>query len=153
VVGTPHVPAGILELSFDWLEYLSLATKLAASDDEASQRSAISRAYYSLYITARRRLELSGVQIKGDQHRAVWDAYRSRSNPGQSPDECGRIAMRANTLKWRRVRADYEDDYPGISSEVQDQLQQASRLLEQLRQIPQERIPTPQEVEGARLHR
>ena len=61
--------------------------------------------------------------------------------------------MRANSLKWRRVRADYEDDYPGISSEVQDQLQQATRLLEQLGRIPQERIPTQQEVESARLHR
>ena len=140
-------------MSFDWLEYLSLARRLGASDDEASQRSAISRAYYALYITARRRLELNGVRITGDQHRAVWDAYRSRSNPGQNPDECGRIAMRANSLKWRRVRADYEDDYPGISSEVQDQLQQATRLLEQLGRIPQERIPTQQEVESARLHR
>ncbi|HET6382383.1 MAG TPA: hypothetical protein VFJ58_03245 [Armatimonadota bacterium] len=55
--------------------------------------------------------------------------------PDRTPDERGRIAMRSNTLEWRRMRADCEDDYPGISRELKDQFQQARCLLEQLRQL------------------
>ena len=41
---------------FDWGEFLSQAQRLAAGGDEAGYRSSISRAYYSVFGLARRRL-------------------------------------------------------------------------------------------------
>lgn len=38
--------------SFNWADYLTLATTLSSNSDEASQRSAISRAYYSAFHAA-----------------------------------------------------------------------------------------------------
>ena len=38
---------------FNWNEYFKLAEDLAAHSDEASLRSAISRAYYYISITSR----------------------------------------------------------------------------------------------------
>jgi len=44
-------------MPFDWNEYLALARRLAAAGDEASKRSAISRAYYFVFNSAFSRAE------------------------------------------------------------------------------------------------
>ena len=138
-------------MSFDWSSYLALAHKLAERSDEAARRSAISRAYYAVYILARRKLEANGVELNGEQHRAVWDAYASRSNPGQNPDPCARLAKDASVLKQNRVRADYKDEYEGLEKAVQRHLELADQVLTQLDNLPA--VPTRAEVQRAQERR
>lgn len=42
-------------MAFDWQEFLDLAEQLLESDSEAALRSAISRAYYSLFTPVTQR--------------------------------------------------------------------------------------------------
>jgi hypothetical protein len=44
-------------MPFDWNDFLTLAEELAARDDQASKRTAISRAYYSVFHAANARAE------------------------------------------------------------------------------------------------
>jgi len=41
-------------VAYDWSEYLALAKELSQKGSDAAARSAISRAYYAAYNTARR---------------------------------------------------------------------------------------------------
>lgn len=71
-------------MSFDWIEYYNLAKELSGDEsckanEEAKNRSAISRAYYSAIIQAR--AKISKVRsIKppfGNTHKWTIDEYRS----------------------------------------------------------------------------
>ena len=48
-------------MPFDWTEYARLAEELGTRPDEASLRTAISRAYYSVYHQARDYLLAEGI--------------------------------------------------------------------------------------------
>lgn len=64
-------------MAYDWSEYLALAKELSQKGSDAAARSAISRAYYAAYNTARR-------------HRAATcGAYSGRNSRGglESADE------------------------------------------------------------------
>lgn len=112
---------------FDWWEYLALAQRLEAAGDEASRRSAISRAYYSVLCAARNSLvnSQSGFVVNPGRslHAQVWDAYERRG------DLAGRqIAQWGRRLKHHRARADYHDNMPGLLKTVQDSMHTARRL-------------------------
>jgi hypothetical protein len=64
-------------MSFDWIDYLRLAEDLAAKDDEAPLRTAISRAYYFIFNVAYARAErnLGQPQNNVPLHKWCWDAY------------------------------------------------------------------------------
>ena len=51
---------------FDWNQFLTLARTLSENADEASLRSAVSRAYYCAFNTAMARAEAAGYRAKGD---------------------------------------------------------------------------------------
>ena len=50
-------------MPFDWTEYARLAEELGTRADEASLRTAISRAYYSVYHQARDYLLGEGIPL------------------------------------------------------------------------------------------
>ena len=55
-------------MQFDWNQYLTLANKLAlSSGDEASLRSAISRAYYCAFNLALAKAKINGYRPKSDE--------------------------------------------------------------------------------------
>jgi len=92
-------------MSFDWINYLRLAEDLAARGDEASLRSAISRAYYFLFNVAYARAEKNlGPKPENDQttHKWCWNAYANCGN--QAGEE---LAAECERLKWLRVQMDY----------------------------------------------
>jgi len=75
------------DASFDWSEYLRLARDLSANADEASQRTAISRAYYCIYHMASARAIANGYPPGGNTHDKIWgiyqnDAVTDRDNSG-----------------------------------------------------------------------
>jgi hypothetical protein len=116
---------------FNWAEYLDQALRLAAGGDEAGYRSAISRAYYSAFGLARRRLrdvERLPVPDTGRAHDYVWRIFAS------STPDVARVAIGAGgrRLRNRRRLADYEDvvaDLPLLSSES---LAEAKRVIAML---------------------
>lgn len=68
---------------FDWEEYLELAKFLNRRDDEASKRSAISRAYYASFCVARNWLMANHPEFSiphtAAAHKVVWDKFRESS--------------------------------------------------------------------------
>jgi hypothetical protein len=66
--------------SFDWTEYLDLAADLVGRrGDPASERTAISRAYYAAFHLAAARFVAAGERLTlfGDDHVLVWDWFAS----------------------------------------------------------------------------
>ena len=99
-------------MSFDWSEYLDLAQELAGqatspSSQEAKLRSAISRAYYAAFCTARNHLrdrEKHSIPRGGQAHPYVRDQFK------QSPDKVRKkVGENLNRLRIQRNKADYDD--------------------------------------------
>ena len=113
---------------FDWEEYLELAEKLVGQrGDVAAERSAISRAYYAVFREAAHYYSRQGerLDLTGDDHIFVWDWFK-RHNPYE------RIGINGERLKWSRRRADYDDSFPGLSTEAQNSVKLARRIFDVL---------------------
>jgi uncharacterized protein (UPF0332 family) len=85
---------------FDPHDFLRLAARLAQSSEEAEPRSAISRAYYAVFLKARENLRATGVALTntGRDHGLVVRALRARGGPeGNQLDR----------LRVQRGRVDY----------------------------------------------
>jgi len=94
---------------FDWDDYLTLADRLAQeTDDEAAQRSAISRAYYAAYHAAAAFVRAQGILMVGHTHRSVWSALKA--DPRADRASAGR---KGDRLKGFRLAADYRNPFPG----------------------------------------
>ena len=94
-------------MAFDWINYLRLAEDLAAKGDEASLRTAISRAYYFIFNIAYARAERNlGPKPENTTttHKWCWDAY---SNCGDQI--CQELGTEGERLKWLRVQMDYKN--------------------------------------------
>ena len=120
-------------MSFDWDQYYELATSLAGRDgspsEEAKKRSAISRAYYAALIQARQKAsDRTGDDIPryGTHH---WTIKKYQKDPAP---EAKRIGSHLKRLKKRRERADYENKVPGLNSELESALEEASSLLSRI---------------------
>lgn len=64
-------------MPFDWDGYLFLAEELALRVDEAAKRSAISRAYYSVFNLAFARAESTAGSFPGGEsyHNWCWNKF------------------------------------------------------------------------------
>lgn len=94
-------------MTFDWQDYLALAQRLATEPDDASRRSAVSRAYYAAFHAARLYLAtVHGVHTpdRGDVHAFVWSELR---RPGRSRSELA-AAHHGDRLRVDRRKADYD---------------------------------------------
>lgn len=97
---------------FDWDEYLQLAEDLHERNSdalrEASERTAISRAYYAAFHEALRCAPNRVRNARRDQHRTLIDHYKQA--PTQTERAVGRQLER---LRDNRNAADYEDRIGG----------------------------------------
>jgi len=115
-------------MDFDWRDYLGLAHQLLYSSDEASQRSAISRAYYAAYGVASARLGYEPPPSDGvGIHQTMWNEYamsadRTRRSIGQS----------GNRLRHDRNEADYEIRLPDVRKRAEKAVKLADSLLTHL---------------------
>jgi hypothetical protein len=101
--------------TFDWNQYLNLAIELQKGQDEASLRTAISRAYYFVYNVALNRPAVTQYRFdpKAPRHEQLWDLYTRNAG------ECKLLADIAIRLKQRRVKADYyNSSYPRIAEDL-----------------------------------
>lgn len=117
-------------MTFDWSEYLNLARKLAGTDanpgNEAELRSAISRAYYAAFITARNYLrDRDNIRIPRERsHQFVINQFRESSDNYRA--KLGRRLLR---LRNYRVSADYHDTVPDIEDRTHQSLTLARRII------------------------
>lgn len=103
-------------MSFDWADFLTLADALvrdpnSPGPEEASLRTAISRAYYAAFRAARNfgrdRGEFTPTET-GRDHWLVMNYFRS------SPDRiCRKIGLNLDRLYDNRTSADYDDVLAG----------------------------------------
>ncbi len=119
---------------FDWAEYLRLAENLAGNSDEASQRTAISRAYYFIYHIASVRATNSGLAAGGQNHAEIWKHFHDQPTRAER-----RLSTLGNSMKRQRESADYKATFERILEQLQQQLADAKDFQAQLRALP----PTP----------
>jgi uncharacterized protein (UPF0332 family) len=127
----------------DWIDaYLDLAKDLAnpqaglsPHEVEARQRSAVSRAYYAIFLTARDKFypELKYLQSgEGSSHVKLWKRFKTNSD--QDMRDVGR---RANDLKEYRRQADYGEHITNPSFFVADAMQNAEDLKGDIDTLPE----------------
>lgn len=119
---------------FDCSDYLDVANELAQrSGDEAALRTAIGRAYYATFGTARDSLVRSGARIPnaGPAHSIVWVHFHA------TPDRVHRrITHLGRRLRKRRGLADYDSTYAQASVDARKAVAWARQLLADLARIP-----------------
>lgn len=122
---------------FNWAEYFTLATTLSQNPDEASHRTSISRAYYSVFHAASARAIGNGYPAGQNSHEGIWRVFAKDANK-----DARRLAQWGNTMKRVRVLADYRSAVPKIPDQMAQQLIYASDFLTLLATIPPG-SPTP----------
>jgi uncharacterized protein (UPF0332 family) len=125
-------------MAFDWHSYLALAKTLAAATtDEASLRSAVSRSYYSAFNLAKMRAEANGYRNKfdavGSSHDLLWELYSRNNHAG-----CLRLSILGPRMKRRRVKADYRDHFNQLPEELKDAIEDADECVTILSSLPKE---------------
>jgi hypothetical protein len=117
---------------FDWEEYLALAALLAAdTGNEASLRTAISRAYYAAYHAAATYVRTEGLLRRRHTHQRVWNALAEGPDPERS--DAGR---RGDLLRRVRLDADYSNPFPeDLVKQARDAVPQARSIIELLRRL------------------
>jgi uncharacterized protein (UPF0332 family) len=116
--------------AFNWSEYLKLADDLSRKPDEASHRTAISRAYYFVYHTASAKAVANGYVDK-KSHAALWQHFRKESNR-----QCRKVAKIGSRMKRDRIRADYDATFPRIGTLVPPRLGEAQSFVNEVAAIP-----------------
>ena len=113
-------------MPFDWHNYLALAEELATRTDEASKRSAISRAYYCVFNLAFARAESTAGPHPPEEgyHQWCWRKYQETSDTS-----CKQLGTDGDRMKRRRVKADYK------AAEIRRLDEQVHRMLEEVRQF------------------
>jgi uncharacterized protein (UPF0332 family) len=125
-------------MSFDWLEYLSLAHELVslstgAPSQEARLRSAISRAYYAAFKMAFAYLRARDISIvfgKTDIHTYVLEKFK------YSPDRAHReVGVNLDRLRRERNKADYDDSIDRLPDVTAKALIQAEKIVSDLTKL------------------
>lgn len=95
------------------------------------QRSAVSRAYYAMFCTARDKLDEANKYNPpecGSEHQYVWASYRQEAAVRQ-------IGVLGNRLRRYRNRADYDNlilDLPDVVETALDDAEELKGYLENL---------------------
>jgi hypothetical protein len=133
--------------AFDWNEFLRLAIKLSNDADEASQRTAISRAYYFAFNMAMRRAVANGYRFAegvGSTHDQLWALYDRNTD---AASRCKQIAFLGGRIKRKRVIADYRPVFSNPSQELLGVIEDAKKCAEILSVLD---VKYPEPVE--RMH-
>lgn len=118
-------------MSFDWNKFRELAEELRQRDDEAAQRTAISRIYYAVYWRARNLLQDEGFVFRhyDSSHRQIWEAYNNKGLTYRA------ISVSGSKLHQSRVQADYFAEIKNVKTLVQESFKLAENISNYLQQI------------------
>ena len=118
---------------FDWVEYLELAERLVAwRGDPAAERSAISRAYYAAFHTARTYFLMRGGRLayQGGDHGLIANWFKDSGD-----GELRRIGFDIERLRRVRRVADYDERFAHLSSEAQAAVTLARRTVDAISRL------------------
>ncbi len=127
-------------MPFDWAEYLLLAKRLAKEDDEASHRTAISRAYYSVYHAALSFLEESEnfqAPTEGNIHQKLWNEFRRKQKTHRA------VGIKGDRLRLYRSDADYKAEIGNLPDLLEDSCANVKAILYYLDQLNKARTFGP----------
>ncbi len=113
-------------MSFDWKDFIRLAEKLTQTPDEASLRSAISRAYYGVFCITRNKKGLNHLKHAG-VHQEVIKRYKNSNDPNEQ-----KIGIFLDKLRDSRNKADYDENANVNLHLVQRVLIHANNILKLL---------------------
>ena len=119
------------EPEFGWSDFLELARELGERDDEASLRSAVSRAYYATFNTARQVLDHLdpdySMMRSRDSHQEVWNRVQNlRRRQAKTAHRSGR------SLLSKRKVADYDFAVDGWPKRTELAVSEAERAISAL---------------------
>lgn len=115
---------------FDWAEFLMLAERLAERGaDEATLRTAISRAYYAAYHRASAYVRANALVPARARltHQRVWEAFALVNDPRHAE-----VAVRGDRLRRLRTSADYHNPFPGDPSKMASAATREARTVVKL---------------------
>lgn len=120
-----------------WTEYVVLADDLSAHGSEAWQRSAISRAYYGAFNSARRWVEANvGPVDNGSAHRRVWRVFRTTAHPAANARAAWMTVGRlGDELRRLRNQADYVDHMPDLDRHAPEAVATAKLIIALLAEL------------------
>lgn len=120
-------------------DFVELAIKLSANPSEAAQRSAVSRAYYGAFHSARILVESCGFRFAGSGETHSHLPYCLEHSGDQ---ELQAVVRKLNSLRLARNAADYDLDDPtsGERPKVQVFLRIAREVLSAVESATQ-RLP------------
>jgi hypothetical protein len=106
-----------------------LAKSLAKNEDEVSKRSALSRAYYAIYLHSRDFIQKhQPVYADIGSHKAVTDALKSTKNVHLIA-----ASDRLKQIKVFRHYADYDIDKPFNIAHLEDVFDAYDEIIEQIK--------------------
>ena len=122
-------------MNFDWSQYLNLAKEFLGqptppASQEAKMRSAISRAYYAAFMSARNYLqETEGYSIPttADAHKYVLQQFKQSSDR-----ERQNIGRNLENLRRDRNAADYKHNVPDLFKISKIAVKRSQRVLYKL---------------------
>ena len=125
-------------MKFIWLHFLLVAkifVRQAATSgyQDALLRSAISRAYYAAFISARNFLRDKESVIfssSADTHQQVANLFRNSSIKNRR-----QIGIMLYNLRILRNKADYSDDFLGLISAANNAIADAQRVIDTLAKL------------------
>lgn len=117
---------------FDWEALLAVAERLLfAGGDEASQRTAINRAYYAAYHVAATHVRTTGLLRARHTHTRVWAVLADDTNSIRAD-----VGQRGDVLRRARVDADYRSTFPGsVDERARESVADARAIIETLRRL------------------
>lgn len=117
---------------FDWDDFLRLGERLAnETDDEASQRTAISRTYYAAYHAAAAFARAQGLIAGSHTHRRVWGAFARQADSDRAT-----VGALGDRLRQRRQLADYRNPYPDdVAWDADAAISEARVIVDLLRRM------------------
>jgi uncharacterized protein (UPF0332 family) len=117
-------------MPFDWREYLDLARELAGLQGsgysrEASERSAVSRAYYAAFCWARNYAEKNlefQPEGKPSDHAKLREHLKKKGYP--------ELASGLNKLRGWRNACDYDDQVSQLHQQVSSSIEVADKIIQ-----------------------
>lgn len=103
-------------------QFVQLAESLVAQQDEASLRSAVSRAYYGVFLEARERLQLTSTSAS--VHAETQRLLKRRGLP--------RLALALDSLRKLRNLSDYQLNLRMDRKQARHAVQTARRIAREL---------------------